>query len=57
MPGQMVSMRWHEICEFDDVSVQVFLQCLLHMAQVEFALGTAKNTAKVQNLGQSWGHV
>ena len=30
------------------------LQCLLHMAQVESALGVAESTVKVANLGKSW---
>ena len=30
-------------------------QYLLHMFQVEIALGTAESTAKVQNLSKIWG--
>ena len=31
------------------------LQCLPHLPQVDFALGTSESAVKVRNLGQSWG--
>ena len=33
----------------------VVLHCLLHMPQINFAVGTADSTAKAQNSGKSWG--
>ena len=36
-------------------SVSMLSQFVLHMPQVEFAMRTAESTAKVRNLGRSWG--
>ena len=31
------------------------VQCLLHMPQIEFALGIEESTARIRNLGIDWG--
>ena len=53
--GGKENSPWHPAQAEAAASGQNILQCLLHMAEVEFALGTAKITPKTRISGTSRG--
>ena len=53
--GEAAHHETFKYCQSTSQAHVEVLQYLLHMPQVEFALGAAESTAKVQNLGQNWG--